>query len=103
MRTRRFGGALVLLFVSALPAVVVGEGDVVADDRAFERLGFHPDWNPSEAQDWYAAEVSALDLNDNCVDIEVRPEGGTVRAVARPETKAVVLDVKATLTSQKHD
>ncbi|MEZ0227551.1 MAG: D-alanyl-D-alanine carboxypeptidase/D-alanyl-D-alanine-endopeptidase [Planctomycetota bacterium] len=83
--------------------VRVVEGDIVADDRAFERLGFHPDWNPKEAQDWYAAEVSALNLNDNCVDIEVHAQGGAVRATARPETKAHTLDVKATTTTQKRE
>jgi len=83
--------------------VKVIEGDIVADDRAFERLGFHPDWNPNEAQDWYAAEVSALSLNDNCLDIEVTPEGGAVRAVMRPETSAFTLDVKATTTAQRKE
>jgi len=83
--------------------VKVVTGDLVADDRAFERLGFHPDWNPSEAQEWYAAEVSALDLNDNCVDIEVTPGSSGLQVIARPQTTAITLDVKATLTSQKRE
>lgn len=81
--------------------VKVIEGDLVADDRAFERLGFHPDWDPKEAQEWYAAEVSALNLNDNCVDIEVTPGPNGVQVVARPQTSAFVLDVRATLTPAK--
>ncbi|MBI3722988.1 D-alanyl-D-alanine carboxypeptidase/D-alanyl-D-alanine-endopeptidase [bacterium] len=83
--------------------VKVIEGDVVADDRAFERAGFHPDWNEAEAQDWYAAEVSALNLNDNCLDVTVEPAGGTVRATAKPETRSIALDVTATLTPQKKE
>jgi D-alanyl-D-alanine carboxypeptidase/D-alanyl-D-alanine-endopeptidase (penicillin-binding protein 4) len=83
--------------------VKVVEGDVIADDRAFERNGFHPDWNPKEAQDWYAAEVSALNLNDNCLDIETSSEGSGLHVVARPETRAVTLDVKATPTGNKKD
>lgn len=77
------------------------EGDVVADDRAFERLGFHPDWEENDAQDWFAAEVSALDLNDNCVEIETAPEGSSVRARTFPETSYVTLDVRATLAAAK--
>lgn len=83
--------------------VRVIEGDLVADDRAFERLGFHPDWNPAEAQEWYAAEVSALNLNDNCVDIETSPDPTGLHVMARPETKAIILDVKATTTGQKRE
>jgi D-alanyl-D-alanine carboxypeptidase/D-alanyl-D-alanine-endopeptidase (penicillin-binding protein 4) len=77
------------------------EGDLVADDRSFERLGFHPDWNTAESQDWYAAEVSALNLNDNCLDIEVTTGAAGLQVHARPETKAVTLDVKAALTPQR--
>ncbi len=81
--------------------VKVIEGDIVADDRAFERTGFHPDWRPEEAQDWYAAEVSALNLNDNCVDVTVEPAGAGVRAKELPETRSISLDVTATLTASR--
>lgn len=81
--------------------VKVIEGDVVADDRAFERTGFNPDWNEKESQDWYAAEVSALNLNDNCLDVSVAPGSGGVRAWAKPETRSIILDVTATLTPLK--
>jgi D-alanyl-D-alanine carboxypeptidase/D-alanyl-D-alanine-endopeptidase (penicillin-binding protein 4) len=81
--------------------VRIVEGDLVADDRAFERNGFHPDWNPNEAEEWYAAPVSALNLNDNCVDIEVGPGDDGPKVVARPETTAIALDVSAQMTRTK--
>src|SRR5262249_6374798 len=71
------------------------------DDREFERTGFHPEWNEKEAQDWYAAEVSALNLNDNCLDVFVAPTTSGVRCWAKPENHWIELDQNATVTHDK--
>lgn len=63
--------------------------DLVVDARAFDAARLHPDWEPEDAERWYGAEVSALNLNDNCVDVTV---SGGARAAAvrlRPDTRYV--------------
>ena len=44
-------------------------GDLVADDRVFDRVFFHPTWYADERGEWYEAEVWGLSFNDNCVDL----------------------------------
>lgn len=44
-------------------------GDLVADDRVFDRNYFHRDWYPGERGEWYEAEIWGLSFNDNCVDL----------------------------------
>lgn len=48
-------------------------GDLILDESIFDRQYVHPDWDPGDLQKWYAAPVGALNLNDNCLDITVRP------------------------------
>lgn len=44
-------------------------------DRALDEHWVQPLWNRSFLVDWYAAPVSGLNFNDNCVDIKVTPPG----------------------------
>ena len=46
---------------------------VVYFDRALDDQWVHPIWNKSFLIDWYAAPVSGLNFNDNCIDIKVIP------------------------------
>ena len=48
-------------------------GDLVYDDLAFDNFHLHPSWYPDSLLHWYAAPVSALAFNDNCVDVTVTP------------------------------
>jgi D-alanyl-D-alanine carboxypeptidase/D-alanyl-D-alanine-endopeptidase (penicillin-binding protein 4) len=48
-------------------------GDVVADDRMFDRVWHHPRWSPEQAWKWYFAPACALSVNDNCVTVSVKP------------------------------
>lgn len=48
-------------------------GDLVYWDGAFESQQLHPSWEHDDLVHWYAAPVSGLNFNDNCLDIEVRP------------------------------
>ncbi len=48
-------------------------GDLILDESVFDSQYVHPDWDPGDLQKWYAAPVGALNLNDNCLDITVRP------------------------------
>ena len=42
-------------------------------DGAFESQQLHPTWSRSYITDWYAAPVSGINYNDNCVDVSVTP------------------------------
>lgn len=48
-------------------------GPVLIDDSMFDREFFHPSWPEKQAHKWYAAECGALSLNDNCIDLTIRP------------------------------
>lgn len=80
------------------------EGDIIADDRFFEGPRFHPDWDPREAHKWYAAEVTALSLNDNCVDIEIRPGpgGGSVTLIPPTQYLDLVNELRPAPSAKKH-
>jgi len=49
------------------------EGDMVGDESYFRGSRFAPGWEWDDLQWWYGAEVSALTINDNSVDLTVRP------------------------------
>jgi len=49
------------------------EGDLVADDTYFDDAWFNPAWDRTEEGRWYSAQVSSLNLNDNCIDVTVEP------------------------------
>lgn len=46
-------------------------GDLVMDDRLFDRVYRAPGWPKAEWLWWYAAPISALSFNDNCVEVKV--------------------------------
>lgn len=48
-------------------------GDVVADDTFFDRQYRHPRWPKDQAWKWYCTSTSALSINDNCVQVTVKP------------------------------
>ncbi len=79
-------------------------GDMVADDRAFDDVRLHPEWEDSDAEHWYGAEVSALTLNDGCLDVSVSGGASAPTVSLRPRTDYVKLDVRAKLipTSKGH-
>lgn len=48
------------------------KGDLVYDDHALDKWWRHPAWRNMIVH-WYAAAVSGLNFNDNCVDITIMP------------------------------
>jgi D-alanyl-D-alanine carboxypeptidase/D-alanyl-D-alanine-endopeptidase (penicillin-binding protein 4) len=48
-------------------------GNLTADASYFDTTAWGPGWSWDDLSYWYGAEVSALNLNDNCVDLEIRP------------------------------
>ncbi len=61
----------------AISAAGFGEvpSDIVIDESIFEARWTHPSWEEADLDNWYAAGVSGLNFNDNCVDITVSPAG----------------------------
>jgi len=75
----------------ALRAKGIGrvEGDLVLDDRYFDREFVNSKWPPAGSEHWYQAPVSALSFEDNCIGIRVRPA-----AAGRPGTVSLVPSTK---------
>lgn len=48
-------------------------GTLYYDDRAFDDQWTHPSWSKSFREFWYAAPVSGLNFDDNCIDVTVHP------------------------------
>jgi serine-type D-Ala-D-Ala carboxypeptidase/endopeptidase (penicillin-binding protein 4) len=57
------------------------EGDLVGDETYFTGPQYGSGWDWGDLQWWYGAEVSALAVNDNALDLSVKP-GSTVGAPA---------------------
>jgi D-alanyl-D-alanine carboxypeptidase/D-alanyl-D-alanine-endopeptidase (penicillin-binding protein 4) len=53
------------------------EGDLVGDESFFHGPPFGSGWTWDDVQFYYGAEISALTLNDNRVEITVKPGGQT--------------------------
>ena len=49
------------------------EGDLVGDETYFTGPRYGSGWNWEDLQWWYGAEVSALTVNDNALDLVVKP------------------------------
>lgn len=79
------------------------EGDLVGDESYFEDRPIPPGWEWDDLQWYYGAEVSALTVNDNAVELSVRP-GAAVGAPARitvgPSTPHVTI-IDRTITSER--
>ncbi len=79
------------------------EGDLVGDESYFAGAPVPPGWEWDDLQWYYGAEVSALTVNDNSVDLSVKP-GASVGAPARitlgPSTPLVTI-IDRTTTSER--
>ncbi len=81
-------------------------GDIVADDRFFDRELRHPEWPRDQLDRWYAAPVAALSLNDGCLDVAVAPgarPGLPVVVNVAPAGAPFELDVRATTTASRRE
>ncbi len=68
-------------------------GDLIGDDDYFDDTPLGTGWSWDDLTYWYAAEISALSFNDNCVDvtIEARRPGEPGRLTWEPPTTYVTL------------
>ena len=73
------------------------KGNLVFDDAALDDVRFNPQWSKGFHGDWYAAPVSGLNFNDDCVDITVYPttDGQPVAYTVMPPVKDIKIINKA--------
>jgi len=68
------------------------DGRIIGDPNIFDRQYVHPSWPKKQLTHWYCAPVSGLALNDNCIDVTIKP-GRSARqplaAISDPETSYV--------------
>ncbi|MCA1591674.1 MAG: D-alanyl-D-alanine carboxypeptidase/D-alanyl-D-alanine-endopeptidase [Acidobacteria bacterium] len=77
------------------------EGDLVGDESYFDASPFGPGWEWDDLQWWYGAEASALTVNDNSVDLSVKPgarAGEPCRIQIGPATPLVTIVDRTTTT-----
>jgi D-alanyl-D-alanine carboxypeptidase/D-alanyl-D-alanine-endopeptidase (penicillin-binding protein 4) len=83
--------------------IKVIRGNLLIDDFIFDDQRYHPSWERKDTDDWYAAQVSGLCFNDNCIDITVAPaaqRGQPVLVTSTPTTSYVTIINKCrTITS----
>lgn len=83
----RFNGGDYFKGINELASQIAGagvkrvEGDLVGDETYFTGPRYGSGWNWEDLQWWYGAEVSALTVNDNALDLFVKP-GSAVGAPA---------------------
>lgn len=69
-------------------------GNIVGVDDAFDDTLLGLNWHPTDLVEWYAAPVSALSLNDACIDIQVLGGSASGRPVTislNPPTRYVTI------------
>ncbi|NLN75701.1 MAG: D-alanyl-D-alanine carboxypeptidase/D-alanyl-D-alanine-endopeptidase [Armatimonadetes bacterium] len=75
------------------------KGDIIADDTLFDRQRLASGWSWDSLQYYYSAEVSALNLNRNTVDVFVYPGkevGDEAEVKLAPETSYFTIESSAT-------
>jgi D-alanyl-D-alanine carboxypeptidase/D-alanyl-D-alanine-endopeptidase (penicillin-binding protein 4) len=63
--------------------------DVLVDAGVFDSERVHPNWPREQLNRWYACEVSGVNYNDNCIDMEVKNVGGRAVVSIKPSTDFV--------------
>lgn len=63
--------------------------DIVIDSGVFDDQRVHPNWRQQELNRWYACEVSGLNFNDNCIEVNAENNNGRVTISIEPQTRYV--------------
>jgi len=73
-------------------------GELVIDDRVFDRQWVHPTWDKDELHRWWSAPVAGLNFHDNCLDVYPSPTrpGEAPRIIIRPEAPFLTTINRAT-------
>jgi D-alanyl-D-alanine carboxypeptidase/D-alanyl-D-alanine-endopeptidase (penicillin-binding protein 4) len=87
--------------------ITVITGDLVGIDHAFDDERYGLNWNPLDYTEWYAAEISALTLNDACIDILITgsSKSGSLAAIQTdpPTSYLKITNQVTTVASSKEE
>ena len=70
---------------------VTSIGGIIIDRTVFDTNSIHPNWPVDQLQCWYAAQVSGLNYNDNCVSIFGKTVGSKTSLTLKPSTSYIKL------------
>ena len=87
----------------AVKGITVVNGDCIGDDNCFGENDYGAGWAANYETDWYAAQISGICYNDNCIDITVAPdsvEGRSGQISLSPVTKYVTIVNRTTTLPQ---
>jgi D-alanyl-D-alanine carboxypeptidase/D-alanyl-D-alanine-endopeptidase (penicillin-binding protein 4) len=83
------------------------EGDLLLDDTVFDRQFYPESWEARHYMEWYAAETAGLSLNDNCIDLTLRPGrrvGDPIEILLNPPTAYVrIVNATKTVAGRRYD
>lgn len=107
--TRFTGGTDYYKAIDELAARIVGagvrrvEGDLIGDESYLTGTPLAPGWEWDDLQWYYGAEVSALTINDNSVDLSVKPgaRAGVPCVISVGPQTTLVTVVDRTVTSPR--
>jgi D-alanyl-D-alanine carboxypeptidase/D-alanyl-D-alanine-endopeptidase (penicillin-binding protein 4) len=77
--------------------------DVVVDSSIFDEELVHPSWPQQELNRWYAAEVSGISYNNNCVEVTAENTGQKVELTLDPQTRYVEIINKCSPAAELPD
>ena len=58
---------------SIISKKIPSANELILDDTITDSLVYGPGWMWDEGDEWYSAEISALSVNDNCIDFIISP------------------------------
>ena len=85
-RNRKAGWILDDIAAALKRKGIITINDVVVDTSVFDDQRVHPNWPADQLNRWYAAEVSGLNYNNNCVNIVARNTAGRIEIFVEPQT-----------------
>jgi D-alanyl-D-alanine carboxypeptidase/D-alanyl-D-alanine-endopeptidase (penicillin-binding protein 4) len=80
-------------------------GNIIGDDNCFDDEYYGAGWSADYETDYYAAQISGLSFNDNCVDIRVAPSAkiaDVCSLTVSPNTRYVNI-INQTITAAETD
>lgn len=76
------------------------KGNIIGDDNAFDEERFGHGWSFYYLDIWYAAEISALQLNENTLDIKITPAiYDDIKPIIEPNLKSSYYQIINNLTT----
>ncbi len=81
-------------------------GDIIADDRIFDRVYTNPNWPENQLSEWYCAPSCGISFNDNCVDITLVPDkksGKVTKLLIEPNTSYFTIFNDCIYTTNKKE